>query len=155
LEGTDTPLELVWGIGYATWKKEGFPTPLKYPLLVQSCEVLLNEKTFDLEVRPRDVEPRLEADCYAEMDLPGVHQLDAYWRSALATGANRLNPFDASTFDGTLKAAVSHLDPSGAYEVRTDDVTPPAPSGKLRLRIPGSCSAAGDLATFSLRISGV
>ena len=132
-EGADTPLELAWGIGYASWKKEGFATPVKYPLLVQPCEVTLNEKTFDLEVRPRDVEPRLEADCYAEMELPGVRQLEAFWRSALATGANRVNPFEASTFDGTLKSAVGHLDPSGAYEVRTEDVTLPAPNDKLKI----------------------
>jgi hypothetical protein len=76
-----------------------------------------------LEVRPRDVEPRLEADCYAEMELPASSQLEAFWRSALATGANRVNPFEASTYDGMLKAAVGHLDPSGAYEVRTEDDT--------------------------------
>ena len=132
-EGAETPLELAWGIGYASWKKEGFATPVKHPLLVQPCEVTLNEKTFDLEVRPRDVEPRLEADCYAEMELPGVRQLEAYWRSALATGANRVNPFESSTFDGTLKSAVGHLDPSGAYEERTDDVTPPALGDKLKI----------------------
>lgn len=132
-EGADTPLELAWGIGYASWKKEGFATPIKYPLLVQPCEVTLNEKTFDLEVRPRDVEPRLEVDCYAEMELPGVRQLEAFWRSVLATGANRVNPFEASTFDGTLKSAVGHLDPSGAYEVRTGDMTPPVPSDKLKI----------------------
>jgi len=132
-EGAETPLELAWGIGHASWKKDGFATPVKYPLLVQPCEVTLNEKTFDLEVRPRDVEPRLEADCYTEMELPGVRQLEAFWRSALATGANRVNPFEASTFDGTLKSAVGHLDPSGSYEVRTDDVTPPVPSDKLKI----------------------
>ena len=132
-EGAETPLELAWGIGYASWKKEGFATPVKHPLLVQPCEVTLNEKTFDLEVRPRDVEPRLEADCYAEMELPGVRQLEAFWRSALATGPNRVNPFEASTFDGTLKSAVGHLDPSGAYEVRTEDVTLPVPSDKLKI----------------------
>lgn len=132
-EGAETPLELVWGIGYAAWKKEGFSTALKYPLLVQACEVSLNEKTFDLEVRPRDVEPRLEADCYAEMEMPGVKQLDAYWRSALATGANRVNPFESSTYDGTLKAAVGYLDPTGTYEIRTDDVTPATPSDRLTI----------------------
>jgi len=132
-EGAETPLELVWGIGYAVWKKEGFATPVKHPLLAQACDISLNEKTFDLEVRPRDLEPRLEADCYAEMELPGVRQLEAFWRSAQATGANRVNPFEASTFDGTLKAAVGHLDPSGAYEARTDDVTPPVPSDKLKI----------------------
>lgn len=132
-EGAETPLELAWGIGYAAWKKEGFATPVKHPLLVQPCEITLNEKTFDLEVRPRDVEPRLEADCYSEMELSGVRQLEAFWRSALATGANRVNPFEASTFDGTLKSAVGHLDPSGAYEVRTDDVSLPVPSDKLKI----------------------
>lgn len=132
-EGAETPLELVWGIGYAAWKKEGFATPVRHPLLVQSCEISLNEKTFDLEIRPRDVEPRLEADCYAEMELPGFRQLEAFWKSALTSGAHRVNPFEGSTFEGVLKAAVGHLDPTGAYEVRTDDVTLPVPSDKLKI----------------------
>jgi very-short-patch-repair endonuclease len=132
-EGAETPLELAWGIGFAALKKDGFATPVKHPLLVQACEVTLNEKTFDLEVRPRDVEPRLEADCYAEMELPGVRQLEAFWKSALASGAHRVNPFESSTFEGTLKAAVGHLDPTGDYEVRTDDVTPPVPTDKLKI----------------------
>jgi very-short-patch-repair endonuclease len=132
-EGAETPLELAWGIGYAAWKKDGFATAVKHPLLVQSCEITLNVKNFDLEVRPRDVEPRLEVDCYAEMELSGVRQLEAFWKSALASGANRVNPFEASTFEGVLKAAVGNLDPSGAYEVRTDDVTLPAPGDKLKI----------------------
>ncbi len=132
-EGAETPLELAWGIGYASWKKDGSTTPVKYPLLVQSCEIMLNEKTLDLEIRPRDVEPRLEADCYAEMELPGVRQLEAFWRGELAAGANRVNPFETSTFEGTLKLAVGHLDPSGAYEARGDDVTPPLPGDKLKI----------------------
>ena len=132
-EGAETPLELVWGIGYAVWKKEGFPTPLKYPLLVQACEVRLNEKTFDLEVRPRDVEPRLEADCYAEMDLPGVKQLESFWRSTLTTDANRLNPFESSTYEAVLKVAVGHLDPTGSYEECADDVTLPAAESVLKI----------------------
>jgi hypothetical protein len=86
-EGAETPLELVWGIGYAAWKKEGFGTALKYPLLVQACEISLNEKTFELEVRPRDVEPRLEADCYAEMELPGVKQLEALLAQRIGHGS--------------------------------------------------------------------
>ncbi|CAN7333390.1 AAA domain-containing protein [Rhizobacter sp. LjRoot28] len=132
-DGAETALELVWGIGNTAWKKEGFGTPVKHPLIVQACEISLNEKTFDLEVRPREVEARLEADCYAEMEIAGVRQLDAFWKSTLATGAHRVNPFESSTFDGVLKAAVGHLDPSGAYEVRTDGVTPPAPSDKLKI----------------------
>jgi hypothetical protein len=132
-EGTETQIELVWGLGYAVWKKEGFATVLKHPLISQSCEVTLNERNFDLEVRPRDIEPRIELDTYAEMEIPGVRQLDAFWKGALENGANRPNPFEASTYEGVLKAAVGHLDQGGAYEVLTDDPTPPAPGDKLRI----------------------
>lgn len=132
-EGAETPLELVWGIGYAAWKKEGFATAVKHPLLVQSCEITLNEKTFDLEVRPREVEPRLEVDCYVEMELPGVRQVEAFWKSTLTSGANRVNPFEYSSFEGVLKAAVGYLDPSGTYEHRADDVTPQLPGDKLKV----------------------
>lgn len=131
--GADTPLELVWGIGFATWKKEGFGTALGHPLIAQACEILLNESTFDLEVRPRDVEPRLETDPYTEMDLPGVRLLETFWKGTLAAGAHRVNPFEASTFEGVLKAAVGHLDPTGAYEILSDDVSPSAASGNLKI----------------------
>ena len=134
-DGADTPLELVWGIGFAAWKKEGFATVLRHPLIAQACDISLNESTFDLEVRPRDVEPRLETDTYTEMDLPGVRPLEAFWKSALTNGAHRVNPFEASTFDGVLKAAVGHLDPGGAYEVLNDDVAPPAPGDNQPARI--------------------
>lgn len=132
-EGSETQIELVWGLGHAVWKKEGFPTPLKHPLISQSCEVTLNENTFDLEVKPRDVDPRIELDTYVEMELPGVRQLDAFWKSTLENGANRPNPFEVSSYEGVLKAAVGHLDPSGAYEVLTDDPTPPPPGDKLKI----------------------
>lgn len=132
-EGAETPLELVWGMGYSAWKKEGVTTPVKYPMLVQACEVTLNAKTFDLEVRPRDIEARLEADCYTQMELSGVRPLEAYWQSAISTGAHRLNPFEPSTFEGTLKAAVGHLDPSGVYEARTEDLSPPIPGPHLKV----------------------
>jgi len=132
-EGSETQIELVWGLGHAVWKKEGFATTLKHPLISQSCEVTLNEKNFDLEIRPRDVDPRIELETYAEMEIPGVRQLDAFWKNALENGANRPNPFEASTYEGVLKAAVGHLDQSGAYEVLTDDPTPPPPGDKLKI----------------------
>src|ERR1035437_1461510 len=73
-DGAETQLELVWGLGYSVWKKEGFSKAVKNPLLVQSCELSLNEKTFALEIRPREIEAKLEADCYSEMELPALLQ---------------------------------------------------------------------------------
>jgi very-short-patch-repair endonuclease len=132
-DGVDTPLELVWGIGFASWKKEGFGSALRHPLITQTCDITLNEASFDLEIRPREIDPRLEADTYSEMELPGVRPLETFWKSTLASDANRINPFESSTFEGVLRAAVGHLDPTGSYDVLVDDVTPPAPGDKLRV----------------------
>ena len=77
-EGSETQIELVWGLGHAVWKKEGFATILRHPLISQSCEVTLNENNFDLEIRPRNIDPRIELETYEEMEIPGVRQLDAF-----------------------------------------------------------------------------
>ena len=132
-DGADTPLELIWGIGVAIWRKEGGKNTLKYPLITQACEVNLNRHTFDLEIRPRNVDARIELDCYVELEVPGVAQVEAFWNSVMASSANRVNPFEFSTFEPTLKAAVGVLDPSGSYEVLADDPTLPAPTDKLRI----------------------
>ena len=105
-DGADTPLELVWGIGLALWKKEGKGSTLKYPLITQGCEINLNRHTFDLEIRPRNVDARIELDCYAEMEVSGVTQVEAFWKSAIDSTTNRVNPFELSTFEPTLKTAV-------------------------------------------------
>lgn len=132
-EGAETPLELVWGIGNAAWKKPGVAMSLRHPLLVQPCEVSLNPKTFDIEVRPRDLEPRIELDTYAAMEVPGVAQMEAFWKSHLSTAANRVNPFETSTFEGVLKAAVGNLDSSGAYLQSDDTPTPPTLGEQLTI----------------------
>ena len=130
-EGSETPIELVWGLGYSTWKKEGQSNTVKCPMLVQACEITLNARTFDLEVRPRDVDARLEVDCYTELEVPGVHQLEEFWKGVQANSEIRVNPFESSTYEGVLKAAVGNLDPTGRYEVRTDDVSLPPVGDKL------------------------
>jgi len=114
-EGSETQLEMVWGTGFALWKKEGAGVTLRHPLMTQVCEVTLNERTFDLEIRPREADPRLELDTYVALEISGVRQFEAYWRSALENGANRPNPFEPSSYEGTLKAAVGYLDSSGKY----------------------------------------
>ena len=130
-EGSETPIELVWGLGYSTWKKEGQSNTVKCPMLVQACEITLNARTFDLEVRPRDIEARLEVDCYAELEVPGVRQLEEFWKGVQTNSENRVNPFESSTYEGVLKAAVGNLDPTGKYDERIDDVSLPPAGDKL------------------------
>lgn len=130
-EGAETPLELVWGIGYALWKKEDYGTPVKHPLLIQACNVTLNEISLDLEIRPRDIGAKLELDCYAEMEIPGISQLEAFWKNVQNTSINCLTPFENGTFETTLRAAVGHLDPSGSYVNSEEWISLPAPSNKM------------------------
>lgn len=132
-EGADTPLELVWGIGMALWKRDGQATALKYPLITQACEVILNRHTFDLEVRPRNIDARIELDCYAELELSGVTRVESFWKSFTTTAANRVNPFEHSTFEPALKAAVGFLDSSGSYELLAEDPALPPPTDRLKI----------------------
>src|SRR5690606_16050432 len=59
--------------------------------------------------------------------------LESFWKSTLETGINRVNPFEPSTYEGVLKAAVGHLDPSGAYEECSADTAPPTPDEQLKV----------------------
>jgi hypothetical protein len=67
------------------------------------------------------------------MEVPGVAQVEAFWNSVRASSANRVNPFEFSTFEPTLRAAVGFLDPSGSYEMLAADPTLPSPTEKLKI----------------------
>jgi very-short-patch-repair endonuclease len=111
LEGglVETPSELVWGVGVGIWNT------VQYPLLTQAVEISLNPITSAIEVAPRDVEPRLETDWYASVDNPGLAGLEKKSKEFFARCITTFSPFDRGTFEPLLRAAVTHLDPSGEY----------------------------------------
>jgi very-short-patch-repair endonuclease len=122
--GAETPVELVWGMGVARWQREGARSLIEHPLLTQSCEITLNPANFALELRPREVDTAIETDCYAELELPGVSALQAFFREHQAKAPSRPAPFDPATFEDLLKAAVAILDPAGRYVAAADAVDP-------------------------------
>jgi hypothetical protein len=89
---TQSPLEIVWGVGVGIWHRDG--TTVVYPFVTRGVELSLNAETAELEIRPRDVEARLEIDWYASVDNPGVATLEkaakAFWANATTT----FSPFD-------------------------------------------------------------
>ena len=129
--GGESPIELVWGIGCALWKKDGSDKLIKHPLITQSCEIHLDPDNFSLQVRPRMVDPHIELDCYEELDIEGVAQVEQAWKRDVNENTTRISPFDNSSFEGTLKCAVLILDPEGFYLAGQDDPTLPPPSNKL------------------------
>lgn len=116
------PLELVWGIGMASWAHAS-GKDVQHPLLTQGCFIELDNETFALSVRPREVEPQVELTCYVELEVPGVRGLEAFWAERRRLGA-QLNPFQTDTFEDVLRSAVGYLDPEGALVPAGTDVVP-------------------------------
>ena len=109
----EAQVELVWGMGLGIWNSNG--TSVSYPLLTQLVEVSLNQVSAAIEVRPRMITPRIEADWYVATDNPGVVEVERICKELLAKPEFSFSPFDRLSFEPLLRTAVTHLDPSGVY----------------------------------------
>lgn len=114
LEGglTDTALELVWGMGVVVWQLPG--AAVRYPLLTRLVELALNPDDMALEVRPRQLTSRLEADLYAAHEVAGLAQLEQGSRPLLAAEPY-LSPTEPATYEDVLRLAAAVLDARGRY----------------------------------------
>jgi very-short-patch-repair endonuclease len=113
-------LELVWGVGIGLWDQGS--TALSYPLITRLVELNLDDATGAIEIRPRDLPPRLELDWYASLDNPGVTAVEKAGKEFFQGATVTVSPFDRGSFEPLLRSAVTHLDPNGTY--RPDQVAP-------------------------------
>lgn len=128
-----TQLELVWGVGLGIWNHNG--TDVRYPLVTRPVELALNSETAEIEIRPRDVDARLEIDWYAAVDNPGVAELAKFAKDFFQEATTTFSPFDRGTFEPILRKAATDLD-KGFYwpdEVPAEDRTLPKPDEKLKV----------------------
>ncbi|MDF4003546.1 AAA domain-containing protein [Luteibacter sp. PPL552] len=117
-EETAKPLELVWGVGVASWKlaSEEGSLSYEYPLMTQSVEIVMDEKTMAIEIRPRDIEARLELDALVAASVIGAAEVELTAKKLLGReGAADLSPFDPSSYAHILKLVASNLDAKGSY----------------------------------------
>jgi hypothetical protein len=136
LEGgiVEAQLELVWGVGIGIWNQNG--TTVGYPLITRLVEINLNRGTAEIEIRPRDVDAKLEVDWYVSADNPGVTELERAAKEFFDKSSKTFSPFDRGTFEPLLQAAVTHLDPNGVYwpnQVPAEDRSLPKPEDKLKV----------------------
>lgn len=136
LEGSivEAQLEVVWGVGVGIWKT-GTET-VNYPLVSRLVEISLNPINAQIEIRPRDVDPRIELDWYASVDNPGVAELEKAGKEFFRSTSKTLSPFDRGTFEPLLRTAASHLGANGVYwpnEVDPEDRTLPKAETNLRI----------------------
>lgn len=130
----DTQIELVWGTGVAIWKMDG--VQVSHPLITRLVEISLNETTMAIEVRPRDIDARVEVDIYSAADNLGVPDLEKAAKEFFTKAATTFSPFDRGTFEPLLRSAVTHLDPKGVYwptQSAVEDRTLPKSSEELRV----------------------
>ncbi|NLU43151.1 MAG: DUF559 domain-containing protein [Firmicutes bacterium] len=115
LEGSivESQLEVVWGVGVGVWDVGGIV--VRYPTVSRLVEVRLNSDTAQIEVRPRDVEPRLELDWYSSQGNPGVAGVKQKAKALYSEITQTFSPFDHSTFEPILRTAASTLDKDGVY----------------------------------------
>ncbi|MDO8955046.1 MAG: AAA domain-containing protein [Gammaproteobacteria bacterium] len=115
LEGevADNQLELVWGIGLALWETNG--DKVKYPLITQLVELCLDESSMAIKVRPRNIEPRMELEIYANADNPAVLTLEKIANEFFTKTGSLISPFDSESYAALLKSAATHLDGDGVY----------------------------------------
>ncbi len=136
LEGSivEAQLELVWGVGLGIWNSNG--AIVSYPLVGRLVELSLNPVTAEVEIRPRDVDVRIETDWYASVDNPGVADLEKAAKEFFGKAMITFSPFDRGTFEPLLRTAVTNLDANGIYwpsEVPAEDRTLPKADDKLKV----------------------
>ena len=115
----DAQLELVWGVGVALRKStddEKNSKQIKYPLLTQSVEITLDQKTMALLIKPTLSAPTLETEPFSIEENQGLAKLLKNSKDFYDSEDVSLSPFLPSSYEPILKSAVTLLDSSGAYQ---------------------------------------
>lgn len=115
----DESLELVWGVGVAIRKNtvnEQNNEQIKYPLLTQSVEIVLDQKTMALLIKPNPSPSTLETEPFSMDENQGLANLLKDSKQFYESEDVLLNPFLPSSYEPILKSAVTLLDSSGVYQ---------------------------------------
>jgi very-short-patch-repair endonuclease len=114
-EGTEHPLELVWGVGVARWKIDN--QDIDHPLIEQLVEIEVDTDTGVITVGPRSTAPQLALGPYYSLEIEGVDATLNFARDffdKLPTD-QEFSPFHHASFESVLRFAATHLDSSGRY----------------------------------------
>ncbi|HEX7810661.1 MAG TPA: AAA domain-containing protein, partial [Burkholderiales bacterium] len=109
---TEGQLELVWGMGLGVARKAG--AGYGYPLITRLVDLSFDPETQAAEVRPRDVDPRLELELFAQADKPGIAEAEKAAEAFLAQAGDSLSPFDPASYEPLLAIARGFLDAAPA-----------------------------------------
>lgn len=136
LEGgiVEAELEVVWGVGLGIWNANN--STISYPLVGRLVEMSLNPVTAEVELRPRDIDARIEVDWYEFVGNPGVADFEKAAKEFFGKATTTFSPFDRGTFEPLLRTAATNLDANGIYwpnEVPAENRMLPKADDKLKV----------------------
>lgn len=121
IEATQTTqaLELVWGLGVSAWqlptKPDKSTSAVQYPLITQALEVVLEEGSLALLLRPRTLAPRLAFDVWGSAGLPMARETERRALEALAACEPGLHPSTPGAFESVWRVVAGTLHERGRY----------------------------------------
>lgn len=107
-----------------------------YPLVGRLVEMSLNPVTAEVELRPRDIDARIEVDWYEFVGNPGVADFEKTAKDFFGKATTTFSPFDRGTFEPLLRTAATNLDANGIYwpnEVPAENRMLPKADDKLKV----------------------
>lgn len=114
LGNSSSPVELVWGVGVATWRLD-VRTPTRYPVVTKLVEIALDGASLALTIRPRDAESRLELSSFSTAGSSGIRQVTALAQALMSHETFEFSPFATASIEPVLRSVVSNLDAEGIY----------------------------------------
>jgi very-short-patch-repair endonuclease len=114
--GSESPIEVVWGVGVVQWEKEGWV--IDRPLLERGVDLELDDaRGGRLRIRPTSAEAVYDLKPYEEFGCAGLPSLSDLIRREIRRAADDegISPFIRESFEPILSSAASRLDPEGAY----------------------------------------
>ncbi len=113
---TESPIELIWGIGLVNWRKDG--RVVDRPLLERRVDIELDDKRGGLiRVRPTGADASFDLKPYEELGCTSLPSLaDLIRREIQRAGENEgISPFAQESFEPILSASGVRLDREGCY----------------------------------------
>ena len=99
-DSATNPLELVWGFNVCLLKSEN--ETIDHPIILQSVEIAIDEKTLELRVTPRDVPPYAELSCLTGLQNQAVPTVKSEIENFLIGSALELSPGNTASHTGKL-----------------------------------------------------
>jgi very-short-patch-repair endonuclease len=92
---TESQFELVWGMGLAVLSRDG--ATLTYPLVTRPVDIRFDPETRAAEVRPRDLDPRLELEAFTT-DSGALATAEKAAAQVLSAASMPVSPFEPESF---------------------------------------------------------